>query len=356
MDIELRPLKEQTLVITGASSGIGLATAKMAAKRGARLVLASRSKSDLKNAVKEVKKAGGEATYVVADVADLDEVHAIAERAVREFGGVDTWVNNAGVSIYGRLEQTPPEDARRLFETNYWGVVNGSMVAVQQLRRRGGGALINVGSVLSDRAIPLQGHYSASKHAVKGFTDALRMELEEEDLPISVTLVKPSSIDTPYTRHARNLMRAEPSVPAPVYAPKTVARAILACAERPRRQITVGGGGRVLAALGNVAPRLTDRYMERTMFDQQKSDRPADRKRRDALYRPQRGDMAERGDYPGHVMKSSAYTQSVLHPGKVALGAAALGIGLAWAFGSDPFGGDEFPRRENGESTDSGSR
>ncbi|MBA4158389.1 MAG: SDR family NAD(P)-dependent oxidoreductase, partial [Gemmatimonadetes bacterium] len=205
MKIGLKPLKEQVVVITGASSGIGLATAKLAAKRGARVVLASRSRPDLRRAVKEIQKEGGEATYVVADVSDASDVQHIADVAIREFGGFDTWVNNAGVSIYGRMEKVPVRDARQLFEVNYWGVVNGCTAAVPHLRRRGG-AIINIGSVLSDRAVPLQGHYSASKHAVKGYTDALRMELEEAGAPISVTLVKPAAIDTPYTEHARNYM------------------------------------------------------------------------------------------------------------------------------------------------------
>ena len=334
MDVELKPLDQQTVVITGASSGIGLATARMAAERGARVVLVSRDKRDLRRAVREIEKRGGEAIYAVADVADPAQVQGVADAAVRTFGGFDTWVNNAGISIYGRLEEVPDEDARRLFDTNYWGMVNGSLVAAEHLRKRGG-ALINIGSVVSDRAIPIQGHYSASKHAVKGFTDALRMELEEEGAPISVSLVKPSSIDTPFTQHARNLMDAEPSVPAPVYSPKTVARAILSCAERPRRDITVGAGGRALAALGNVAPRLTDRYMERALFAQQKRDRPASRKRQDTLYRPRKNDGSERGDYPGHVMRTSAYTQAKLHPVRTVFGIAALGVGLAMALKGD---------------------
>jgi short-subunit dehydrogenase len=334
MNIQLKPLEEQTIVITGASSGIGLVTAKMAARRGARVVLASRSKSDLRRATKEIVKSGGAAIYVVADVAEPDEVEAIADAAIREFDGFDTWVNNAGVSIYGRLQEVPLEDAWRLFETNYWGVVNGCTVAVPHLRSRGG-ALINIGSVLSDRAIPLQGHYAASKHAVKGYTDALRMELEEEGAPISVTLVKPSAIDTPYPKHARDLMDVEPKHPAPVYAPKTVARTILRCAERPTRDITVGGGGRMLATLGGLAPRLMDRYMEATMFGNQRSDEPTSRKRRDTLHKPQKNDAAERGDYPGYVMRTSAYTQAKLHPLRTVLAVAALGAGVAIALKGD---------------------
>ena len=332
MDIQLKPLEEQVVVITGASSGIGLVTAKMAAERGARVLLASRNRGDLRRAVKEIEKEGGEASYETADVTDPKEVEGIAKAARKRFGGFDTWVNNAGVSIYGTIDQVPLEDARQLFETNYWGVVHGSLAALPTLRRYGG-ALINLGSILSDRAIPLQGHYSASKHAVKGFTDALRMELEKEDAPVSVTLIKPGAIDTPYPHHAKNFMAVEPKHPAPVYAPRAVARAILRCAERPTRDITVGAGGRMISAMGNLAPRFTDRYMEATMFDQQKSDDKPSRK--NILHKPYRKEGAERGDYPGYVMKSSAYTQSKLHPVRTALTLAALGLGAAVVFGGE---------------------
>ncbi len=330
MGIELKPLSEQVIVVTGSTSGIGLATARLAAKRGARVVIVSRSRSNLRRAMRQLGRDGGEAVPVVADVGEPDDVEKVAEAAIKAFDGFDTWVNNAGVSIYGRLAEVPLEDARRLFDTNYWGIVHGSLVAAAYLRERGG-AIVNVGSVLSDVSIPLQGHYSASKHAVKGFTDSLRMELEEEGAPVSVTLVKPSSIDTPYPRHARNYMEEEPTLPPPVYSPRVVARAILRCAEHPEREVTVGGGGRVMTAMGTLAPRLTDRYMESSMVRQQKKEEASPRGRRDGLYRPLKGPPEERGDYDGHVMRTSAYTRTVLHPLQTALGVALLGAGVAMA-------------------------
>jgi short-subunit dehydrogenase len=234
-------------------------------------------------------------------------------------------VNNAGVSFYGNLTDVAIEDMRRLFEVNFWGTVYGARAAVARLRGLGG-ALINIGSIVSDRAIPLQGAYSASKHAVKGFTDALRMELEEEGVPISVTLIKPSAIDTPYFQHAKNYMAVEPKPPAPVYAPEVVANAVLRAAEHPVRDITIGGGGRLITALGSALPRLTDFYMERAMFDSQRSDIPAG-ERPDNLYVHSPEEGMERGGYSGHVMKSSAYTRAALSPGK-ALIAAGLGLAL----------------------------
>ena len=323
---KLKKLRDQVIVITGASSGIGLATARMAAERGARVVLASRNEEDLRRACDEIRRRGGRATFVVADVAVPHAVDRIGEVAVREFGGFDTWVNNAGVSIYGKLTEMPLEDKRRLFETNFWGVVHGCRTAVRRLRRTGG-AIINVGSIVSDRAIPLQAVYSASKHAVQGYTDGLRMELEHDEAPISVTLVKPSAINTPYLEHARNYMDKAPTFPPPVYAPEVVAEAILECAEKPVREITVGGGGRMMAVMGMVAPRISDIYMEQTMFRQQKSDaRPAHNQ--DSLYSPGHDGRAH-GVYEGHVMHSSAYTKAMLSDVTRALPFIAAGIALA---------------------------
>ena len=332
MRVPLRPLNEQVMVITGASSGIGLVTAKQAASHGACVVLAARNAHDLERAVAEIRRAGGRAMSVVADVSDPGQVQSIADVAVREFGRIDTWVNNAAVSMYGRLTELPIDDMRRQMDVNYWGQVYGSRVAVSHLRQRGG-ALINVGSALADRAIPLQGNYCAAKHALKAFTDALRMELEEEGVPISVTLVKPASVDTPFFEKAKTFLGVEPQPVPPVYAPEVVAEVILAAAQQPIRELIAGGAGAKLSA-ARFAPRLADKYMERWTFDGQKTDTPARPGRADNLYTPVEDDGGERGrNWDGHTRRSSVFTRAMLHPGRAtALAAAALvGISVAAA-------------------------
>jgi NAD(P)-dependent dehydrogenase (short-subunit alcohol dehydrogenase family) len=324
MGLKLKQVEDQVIVITGGTSGIGLATAKRAAERGARVVLCSRNEAELRETVASIEERGGKARSVVADVANAADMEQLAATAIEEFGSLDTWVNNAGVSFYGRLAEVAIEDMRQLFEINFWGMVYGSRAALPRLRENGG-ALINIGSIVSDRAIPLQGAYSASKHAIKGFTDALRMELEQEKAPISVTLIKPSAIDTPYFQHAKNYMTVEPKPPAPVYAPELVANAILRAAEHPIRDITIGGGGRLISAMGTALPRLTDLYMERAMFSSQRSDVPAEEGEGN-LYHHAGQEGQERGEYSGMVRHSSLYTQTALSPGKALL---AAGLGLA---------------------------
>ncbi|BAU48978.1 short-chain dehydrogenase [Sulfurifustis variabilis] len=328
MRAKLKALDRQVMVITGASSGIGLVTARAAARRGARLVLAARNEQVLKDLCDEIRAKGGEAIHVVADVGREEDVRRIADAAIRRYGGFDTWVNGAAVSIYGDVEDVTIEDQRRLFDTNYWGVVYGSRIAADHLRERGG-AIVNIGSVLSDRAIPVQGIYSASKSAVKAFTVALRMELERDGAPVSVTLIKPSAIDTPYMRHAKNYLPVAPKNPPPIYAPDLVADAILHAAEHPVRDIVVGGGGRLISTLGMLFPRLTDKVMERTMTYLQQTDEPSAPREENNLYEP-REDGHERSRYADqHVFERSVYTRARLHP--VAASLVALGVGAAAA-------------------------
>jgi short-subunit dehydrogenase len=329
MKINLKKLSEQVIVITGASSGIGLVTARMAAKEGAKLVLASRSEEALSQLCAEINQSGGQAIYVVADVSQQADVQQIAQAAKAKFGGYDTWVNNAGVSIYGKLEQVPVEDMRRLFETNFWGLVYGSLEAAKYLKQRGG-AIINVGSILSDVTAILQTIYSASKHAVKGFNDGLRMELEMDGAPVSVTLIQPSSIDTPYTVHAKNYMDREAKHGPPAYAPDTVARAILHAAVVPERDIVVGGGGRAFIGMKRWTPALFDQYMEKAFAKQEHADDAPRPLNQNGLDRAT-GNLRERGNYPGYTRETSFYTAAVT-TGSPALRTALLaGAGVALA-------------------------
>lgn len=327
MSVRQKQVKDQVIVITGASSGIGLATAKEAASRGARVVLNSRDPVDLARAVQEIREDGGDATMHVGDVADRSAMESLADTAIGAYRRIDTWINNAGVSIYGEITDVKIEDARRLFDTNYWGVVNGSLVAVDHLSTFGG-TLINVGSVLSETGYPLQGHYAASKHAVKGFTDSLRLELEKQNFPIIVTLIQPSAIDTPYPEHARNYLPSDPKQEAPVYKPEVVADAILACAEKPHRNLRVGGSAKMYTAIEKVAPGLADKQ-KMASFEAQLSDRPAHIE--GALFSPVSGDLAVRGNYPGRVRGRSLYTKAALHPMAALAGVAAIGVGIAVA-------------------------
>lgn len=322
MKARLKKLSEQVIVITGATSGIGLTTARRAAQRGAKLVLAARNEDALKQLNYELAKRGTEVAYAVADVGNEEDVRNISRVAIERFGGFDTWVNNAGVSIFGRTEDVTREDMHRLFQTNFWGVVYGSLVAVEHLRERGG-AIINLGSELSDRAVPLQGMYSASKHAVKGFTDSLRLELEAEEAPIALTLIKPAAIDTMFLEHAKNYMEVEPKLPPPIYAPEVVADAILHAAENFKRDIFVGAAAKMMSSTAHYAPRMLDSVMKRFMFDQQRSDRPARDRNQNSLYGPGH-DLQERQGYDGHVFESSMYTKAVMYPKtSIALMAAA---------------------------------
>ncbi len=325
MELELKPIDEQVIVITGASSGIGLVTARLAARQGAKVVLAARNERDLERAVGDIRDAGGRAVHVIADVADPEQVERIAETALREFGRIDTWVNNAAVAVYGRIMDVELEDMRRQFDVIYWGQVHGSRTAVPHLRKHGG-ALINVASALADRAIPLQGNYCAAKHALKAFTGALRMELEEEGAPISVTLVKPGSIDTPLFDKAKSYIGVEPQPVPPVYAPEIVAEAIIHCAQRPTRDIITGGMGKMLS-VADTFPRLADLYMERTTFEGRKTNRPVG-DRPNNLHAPVEHDGGERGrNWTGRTKSTSLYTTAALHPGTTAV-VAAVGLGL----------------------------
>lgn len=338
--LKLKPLREQVIVITGATSGIGLSTARAAAAHGASLVLAARNEAALKAVCEDLTGKGAKAAYAVADVGREADVRAIAQTAIDRFGGFDTWVNDAGVTIFGPITATSIEDQRRLFDTNYWGVVYGSLVAVEHLRERpGGGALINLGSVLGDITIPLQGTYAASKHAIKAFTGALRMELMRERTPVSVTLIKPAAIDTPYKDHAKNLTDAGLRNPPPVYATPLVAEAILYAAEHRVRELSVGSSGPILAFLAGLAPSLSELMTAILAPMLQRDPAGVDKTRTDNLHQAGQ-DLRERAYYKG-VHEQSLYSAAQMRP-KATL---VMGLLAGLAAGAAIFGGRRLTRK-----------
>jgi short-subunit dehydrogenase len=304
-----RPLAEQVVVITGASSGIGRETAELLAGRGAAVVVSARNEAALNALVAQVEAQGGRAERVVADVADPAQVERIGERAVARFGRVDSWVNNAAVSLYGTVEQLEPAEMRRLIEVNLLGVMYGSRVALQLMKPNGSGMIINVGSALSDRAVPLQSAYSAAKHGIAGFSEALRLELERESSGIGVVLIQPSSINTPFFTWARSKVGRQPQPIPPVYEPSVVAEAIAHAAEHGGREIVVGGAGKLLTLGQWLSPSLMDRYMlqgDRGAATQV-MDRPDDG--RDNLFEPSTGSGRSRGDFGDGAKGTSLYTR-----------------------------------------------
>jgi len=291
MKPSLKPLDQQVMVITGASSGIGLATAVAAARQGAQLVLAARSKATLDRIVAGL---GGQAIAVEADVGDRAQVERIAQAAIERFGRIDTWVNDAGVAIYGRLDEVSDADNRRLFDTNFWGVVYGSLCALPHLRANGG-ALINLGSEVSEAVVPLQGMYAASKHAVKGFTDALRTELDADQAAVSVTLIQPTAVDTPYPEHAGNYLSSEPKLPTPMIEPEKVASAILDAATDATDAVRVGAMSKLNTTMAKILPALGETMAKMQLGRQQRDEPPHERE--GTLYRAgESGRIHGRGD------------------------------------------------------------
>ncbi|MCY8394525.1 SDR family oxidoreductase [Bacillus spizizenii] len=313
--IKLKKLKDQVIVITGASSGIGLVTARMAAEKGAKVVAAARNEDALKELADELKEKGHDAIWVKADVGKEEDVNRIAETAISTFGRFDTWVNNAAVSIFGHAMDVTVEDMKRMFDANFWGPVYGTRAAVKHYTSRGvPGALINVGSLFGDRGTVIQSTYASAKFALHGWTESIRMELEKEQAPVSVTLIHPGRIDTPYNEHARSYLDKQPAhYRSIIYPPEAVAEAILFAAEHPKRDMYIGSQAKAIAMLGALFPRLTDRLMEKIMYHSQHAERPSKPRKESALYEAGYG-MHNRGTNKGWKRSRSYYTKATKRP------------------------------------------
>lgn len=302
-------ISEQVVVITGASSGIGRETALQLARRGAKVIAVARNQTALQVLEGSAASAEGEIQAVVADVSDPKQVEQIAKSTVDRFGSIDTWVNNAAVSMYATVAESDVEEMERIIAVNLLGQIHGIKAALPYMRAQGGGTIINVSSALGWRGVPYQAAYVASKHGIKGFTETLRLELKNERSNIDVTLILPSSINTPLFEHARSKLGVKPRPIPPVYQPSLVARAILSAAERPPRDLVVGWGGKALILAERISPRLTDWYMlqNNRMFRKQKTNQPDDNQ--DNLFEPVGGPGAIHGSFGAEAKTRSLYTR-----------------------------------------------
>jgi short-subunit dehydrogenase len=326
-----KPIDEQVVVITGASSGIGRATALEFGRRGARVVLAARNEDALEEVADAIRRVGGEAHVVKTDVSDWPQVQKLAQEAAGKFGRIDTWINNAAVSEYAPVDEATPEEMARIVQVNLLGTIYGAKAALEHMRQEDAGTIINVGSELSNQPYSQQAAYAATKHGVKGFTDALRMELNAERSPIRVSLVMPSSINTPLFDHARSKLGVKPQPFPPVYEPAAVAEAILSMARWPQREIAVGGPGRALTMTRRMSPRLADWMLLRRGTTNGRGETGEPDNGMDNLFEPAAGNTYHvRGDFGGRAYPLSAYTRYVgLHPNRRRLLTGVALAGLA---------------------------
>jgi len=328
--------KAQVAVITGASAGVGRATARMLARRGIAIALLARGRTGLDAAAEEVRAAGSRALPVEVDMADHDQVVAAGQRIEAELGPIDLWINDAFSSVFAPFQQTRPEEFRRAMEVTYLGYVHGTRVALHHMVPRDRGAIVQVGSALAYRGIPLQATYCGAKHAIVGFTEALRCELMHDRSNVKVTMVHLPALNTPqFDWLLSRLPRHAQPVP-PIYEPEVAARAIVAAADRPGRREYWVGASTALTILGNrIAPGLLDRYLARTGYDSQQTDRPADHDRPVNLWRPADGpqgrDYGARGSFTGRAHRHSAQAWLSRHRLITAAGLTGAAVGvLAW--------------------------
>ena len=319
------------VVVTGASSGVGRATVRAFARRGASLGLIARGREGLEGAAKEVESEGGRALILSADVASSDEVEAAASRAEEELGPVDVWVNNAMTSVFAPFQDVSAREFRRVTEVTYLGVVHGTMAALGRMLPRDRGTIVQVGSALAYRSIPLQSAYCGAKHAIRGFTDSLRCELLHDRSNIRLTMVQLPALNTPqFDVVLSRLPRKAQPVP-PIYQPEVAAEAIVWASEHARREVWVGGTTVGTIVADKLAPGLLDRYLGKTGFDSQQTDQPADPHRQSNLWDPVPGDPGTHGDFDRRAHPRSVQLWATTHRAFAALAGVAGAAAIAAA-------------------------
>jgi NAD(P)-dependent dehydrogenase (short-subunit alcohol dehydrogenase family) len=334
--MQLKPIHQQVVAIMGASSGIGRETALQFAKQGAKLIVSARTEAGLQTLVEEITQLGGTASYVVADVTVFDQVKAVADQAVQRYGRLDTWVHVAAVNLYATFEDTTVEEFERVLNVNLVGQIYGAKAALPYLKREGQGALIHVSSVEARRAFPYHSAYSAAKHGIDGFLEALRVELVHEKVPVSVTNVMPASINTPLFNKSRTKLGVKPQGLPPFYQPESVAEAILFVSEHPRREIVVGGAGQTMLVLQRVSPVLMDTLLNAIGFQLQQTKEPKVESAPDNLFDLVSDNRVE-GDFSGQA-RLSVSTWLNTHPAAKWGAIAALGV-IALSVLANPSGG-----------------
>ncbi|MEH2105650.1 SDR family oxidoreductase [Nostoc sp.] len=337
--MQLKSINQQVVAIVGASSGIGRETAMNFARRGAKVVVAARSELGLKTLVEEIQSFGGEAIAVVADVSDFEQVKAIADKTVAKYGRLDTWVNAAATGIIAPFEKITPEEFQRVIDVNLMGQVYGAMAALPYLKQEGRGALIHISSMEGRRSLPLQSPYSAAKHGLEGFIEALRVELQHEKWPISVTSILPSTINTPFYNKVRTKLGVKPSGIPPYYDASLVADAILYVAEHPTRDFIVGDVGKVLDLAQRISPSLVDSLLLAIAFRGQRTNEPKSEDAPNNVFEPINSYDRVEGDF-GNLTIPSLLDSLDMNPA-LKWGAIALAVfGIAgflggWSNNSD---------------------
>jgi NADP-dependent 3-hydroxy acid dehydrogenase YdfG len=325
-----RPVEEQVVVVTGASAGVGRAIARAFGERRAKVGLIARTQEALDHCVEEIARVGGEALPLPLDVADAAAVESAADAVVKRFGRIDTWINDAMVSVFSRALEMTAGEYRRVTEVNYLGYVHGTLAALRRMKSQpDGGGIIQIGSALVYRSIPLQSAYCASKAAVRGFTDSVRSELLHDRVRIHLSLLELPAVNTPQFDVVRSRLPRRPQPVPPIYQPEVIARACLYVAEHPVRELWIAPST-IEAILGQrLVPGFADRYLARHGFDAQQTAEPASPGRRDDVDAPLPGDRGARGRFGGEARSFSAEVWLRTHPWLGAAAAALLVTGLA---------------------------